>query len=257
MKPLLEVSNLSQHPLFAALSFKMHPGEIWGLLGRNGSGKTTLLHTLAGLIRPTQGAVFLEGNNLLSYASKTIAQQIGLLFQETTTSFAQTVYEYCFRGRYPYSHFFSRESQNDEKIVQDALSAMDLSAFAAQPIHTLSGGEKRRLNIATLIAQAPTLYLLDEPMNHLDWQYQSKILTYLTHLQNNAKSIFMSLHDLNMAADFCDYLVLLLPEGQCLVGKTADILTVDNVSAAYQHPFTYQNSLWQPAWKRNTSCKKK
>ena len=172
-----------------------------------------------------------------SLPRKKIAQHIGVLLQNTEDRFPQTVLEYCLHGRYPHLSYFGYESKNDRELVLNALTTMELEAFIHRNILSLSGGERRRLSIATLIAQSPTLYLLDEPTNHLDLHYQMKTLQYFQNLaRTQSISVCLTLHDINLAAQFCDHLLLLAENPS--VGKTETLLTEENLSRLYQVPLT-------------------
>jgi iron complex transport system ATP-binding protein len=250
MTPLLEIKNLTLQTgnklLCHDLSLQIQPGEIWGILGPNGSGKTTLLHTLAGLVPTVSGELFLEGKNIRFLSRKHIAQRIGILFQENHDIFPQTVWEICQSGRYPHA-----PSMEDQDIAKQALFDMDLDVQIHQFIQTLSGGERKRLSIATLLTQRPIIYLLDEPTNHLDLHHQVKILNHFKKIsENKSASIIMSLHDVNIAAHYCHKL-LLLGNGECISGNSALLLTDTILSNLYQHPIKQMNAQgdgkwWQP-----------
>lgn len=217
-----------------ALDLKLGAGEVWGLLGQNGCGKTTLLHCLKGLSPANQGQVLLAGKKITEYSHKALAKRIGILFQETVIHFPQNVAEYCLSARFPHLSYFARESQEDVTCMLNALLAMELPSFAEKNLHELSGGEKRRVAIASLLTQTPDIYLLDEPTNHLDLYHQLNVLTHFRKLAKQAKkTILMSLHDVNLAASFCDYVLLFFPEGKILKGPTSSLLTKDYLSELY------------------------
>lgn len=236
MIPLLETNNVSlqigKRLLCSELSLQIQPGEIWGILGSNGCGKTTLLQTIAGLLPKMNGEIYLEGKNIDSLSRRSIAQKLGILFQDTQDIFPQTVGEICYSGRHPHL-----SSEEDHIIVKQALIDMDLDTKTKQRIHTLSGGERKRLNIAALLAQTPRLYLLDEPINHLDLHYQVKILNHFKNLaRNKCVSVLMSLHDINLAAHYCQNILLLFGDGQYLAGSTSSLLKNHHLTHLYQHP---------------------
>jgi len=219
------------------LTLTFSEGQVWGILGPNGCGKTTLLQTLAGIHPIKQGHIFLREQNLAALSAKTIAQSIGILFQDFTPVFKQTVWEYCLAARYPHQPYFSRESEYDHDIVTKALQAMQLVSLKHRPIHPLSGGERKRVAIAALLAQTPDIYLLDEPTNHLDLRYQTHLMRFFYHLAHTkAATIVMALHDVNIAAQFCDAILLHFPDGTVLQGNTDEMLTTENLSRLYQTP---------------------
>jgi len=216
------------------LNLEIAAGECWGLLGANGSGKTTLLKTFAGLHKPDSGNLFIKEKKLASLTRKSIAQQLGMLFQETQNNFEQTVLEYCFLGRHPHISRWGSETTTDKNLCLQALKQMDLAHLASQPISTLSGGERRRLSLAMLLAQAPNIFLLDEPTNHLDLTHQINMLEYFSSLPH--ASVCMALHDVRWAKLFCQKVIVLFPNGKVLLGNTREILTEKNLCALYDLP---------------------
>lgn len=218
------------------LNITINSGEIWGILGPNGSGKTTLLHTLINLHPITHGDIFLLEKKLSLYPRKEIAKKIGMLFQDTQFNFPQTVFEFCYSGRFPHPN----NLVENEKITLQALSTMELGSLRNQNIQTLSGGEKRRLAIATVLAQTPELYLLDEPTNHLDLRHQMQTLHHFKKLADHSShGIMLTTHDLNLAKQFCNKILMIFPEGKTLQGTTKDLLTNENISLLYQYPLNF------------------
>ncbi len=154
--------------LVADLSLSLQPGEFLAVLGRNGCGKSLTLHALAGLNAPRRGRVLLNGADLHRLPRRQVARQLGLLPQDREESLSMTALESVMIGRHPHLSFWQREGAADEAIAQTALSQLGLRDFAMRLVPTLSGGEQRRVAMAALLAQAPQIYLLDEPSNHLD-----------------------------------------------------------------------------------------
>lgn len=245
---LLQIENLTV--AFAdkliCEDFTLHikPGEIWGILGENGSGKTTLLHTLGGFKTYRTGNILLEGKKLTHFSVKTKARKLGILFQSITPAFPETVYEYCKHGLFPHFSYISSSRNAGEKKLHNALRLVELHNKLHQPINTLSGGERQRLYIATLLVQAPLIYLLDEPTNHLDLRYQIKILDHFKYLaRHQSATILMASHDINLMTEYCDQIIMLSGEGQVLMGEKRVLLTAENLLKVYHHPFKRV-----PAW---------
>lgn len=233
------------------LNWSISAGEMWGILGPNGAGKTTFLHTLAHLLPPISGKIWLKKSPIDTLSRREIAQQIGVLFQSANDYFPQTVTEFCASGRFPHHTFLQKKSLADDIILNDSLRAMQLDSLKLRLMNSLSGGEKRRAAIAALLTQTPSLYLLDEPTNHLDLPHQ---LATLAHFQSLArtkqKAVVMSLHDINHVQTYCDHVLMLYPNGALLQGATSEMLTETNLTELYQHPiraiYDDQRIFWQP-----------
>jgi iron complex transport system ATP-binding protein len=236
----------------AGLELAVAPGQCWGILGRNGTGKTTLLHTLAGLRPPTAGRIRLDGRALPGLERRTVARRLGILLQDYVDAFPSTVLETALTGRHPHLGPWEWEGPADLAAARAALGRVGLEAFESRPVQTLSGGERRRLAIATLLTQDPALYLLDEPTNHLDLNHQVSVLgEFARALRQGGRAALMVLHDPNLAARFCDRLLLLHGEGETQAGPAPDLLTAANLERLYHHPMraspTPDGTAWLPA----------
>lgn len=220
-----------------ALTLSLLPGERLVLLGCNGVGKTTLLHTLAGLRAPDSGEILLSGQTYAALGSRRAAQLRGLLPQHQGDAFAASVLETVLIGRHPHLSRWEWESAADEKLSYDALAAVGLAELAARPIHTLSGGERQRVALATLWVQQPRVYLLDEPLAHLDLNHQIAVLELISRrVQEDAAALVMVLHDVNLAARFSDQALLLYGNGEHELGPSASVLDAPRLSRLYGHP---------------------
>lgn len=222
--------------IFTHLDMNLMPGQIWGVLGPNGAGKTTLLHLLAGLHPPDIGQILLDGQLLQSVERKLRARSIGLLFQDSEDTFPATVLETVMMGRYPHSPGWGWETRQDVEIAMRALEQVSLTAFAQRQIQTLSGGERRRVAIAVLIAQDPVVWLLDEPTNHLDLHQQIQVLERLLgEVRKKNATAVMVLQDVNLVSRFCTHALLMVDAMTHLQGPIADVLNKDNLGALYRH----------------------
>jgi len=222
--------------LVQALSLAVAPGEFLAILGRNGSGKSLTLHTLAGLIPPYAGRVLLQGRNVRRLSRRAVARQLGLLPQDREESLTMTALESVLIGRHPHLRFWQGEGPRDMTIAQQALERFGLAACALRLVTTLSGGEQRRAAMAALLAQAPRIYLLDEPSNHLDPHHQIEILSLFRELCGQGASIIATLHDPTLAERFADRVLLLHGDGRHQLGATADMLSAETLSALYLTP---------------------
>jgi iron complex transport system ATP-binding protein len=204
------------------LNLHMQAGQVWGVLGPNGAGKTTLLHTLAGL-RPSRGGdIHIHERSISSMARREIARELGIVFQERHDSFPATVLETALM-----------ESDSDRQQAMQALARLDADHLADRQLSTLSGGERQRVAIATLLTQSPQIWLADEPSNHLDMHHQISVMALLTGQAREGHTVVMCLHDLNLAARWCDYLLLLYPDGNACWGETRKMLSLDVLEHLY------------------------
>jgi ABC-type cobalamin/Fe3+-siderophores transport system ATPase subunit len=209
-------------------------GAVVGLLGPNGSGKTTMLRLLSGTLTPTAGRVTLDGMPIGALSRRDLARRIAVVPQETHSAFDFSALEIVLMGRYPHLGAFELEGVDDLAIARDALAATGTSALEGRRFTTLSGGEKQRVVIASALAQASDVLLLDEPTASLDLGFQFDIATLLARLnRDRAVTMVVSTHDLNLAATLCTALVLLKAGRVIATGATRDVLTKANVRALY------------------------
>ncbi len=224
-------------PVCRDLNLDIRSGEIWGMLGANGVGKTTLLHTLAGLRAPAGGRVWLRGDDLRTLPRRRAARWVGVLFQDDPDPFPTTVLEAALIGRHPHLAAWQWEGEAERRLARAALAAVGIENLQERSVATLSGGERRRLGIATLLTQEPQLFLLDEPTNHLDVRHQVSLLELLRQeVRSSARAALMILHDINLAARFCDHLILLFGNGRHAHGESPDLLVPVHLERLYDHP---------------------
>ncbi len=226
--------SVAGRELVRDLSFTAAAGTVTCVLGRNGTGKTLTLHTLARLRAAQGGTVLLRGRQLDTWSRSEFARQVALLTQDNEDPFPASVLETALIGRHPHIGFWEWESERDREIVRNALDAVELREFSTRAVATLSGGERRRVAIAALLAQDPAVLLLDEPTNHLDPHHQTGVLRLLQALAADDRAIIMSLHDAGQAARFADHVLLLFGDGDWLHGTTSAVLTPENVARLYQ-----------------------
>ena len=216
------------------VSLEVDRGTIVGLLGPNGSGKTTLLRILSGVLKPLAGGVWLEGRPIERLSRRDLARRIAVVPQETHSTFDFSVLDMVLMGRYPHLGPLALEGAADLEIAREALVATGTAAFETRAFATLSGGEKQRVVIASALAQASNLLLLDEPTAALDLRYQFEIASLLRELKAaRGTTMIVSTHDLNLAAALCERIVL-LKQGQVLAqGRTRETLTAENIRRLY------------------------
>ncbi|MGK3723091.1 ABC transporter ATP-binding protein [Priestia megaterium] len=183
-------------------------GKISIIIGSNGCGKSTILRSLARLLKPTQGCIYLNGKDIHQHSSKEVAKQLAILPQSPEAPEDLTVKELCYYGRHPHKGLFARYSTEDHKIVSDALQSTKMEHLSDRTLDALSGGQRQRAWIAMALAQGTDLLLLDEPTTYLDLAHQIEVLELLRNLNKQQnRTIVMVLHDLNQAARYADHLI--------------------------------------------------
>ena len=217
-------------------------GHFVGLLGPNGSGKSTLLKAVYRVHRPATGRILLDGADLLAMRARDAARRLAVVAQETTVEFGFTVMEMVMIGRSPHKGAWERDSAGDREIVHHAIDRVGCGDLAHRSFNTLSGGEKQRALIARAVAQGADHLILDEPTNHLDIRYQVEVLELVAGL---GVTVIAALHDLSLAALFCDT-VYLIADGRIVTGgPPRAVITPETVRHAYgadvlviEHPET-------------------
>ena len=200
-----------------------------GLLGPNGSGKSSLLKLLAGVDRPDGGTVHLDGSPVAAMPRRSVARRVAMVAQHNETDLHITVRDVVRLGRIPYTPMLGGD-RDGTRIVDAALTATGLDGMSDRHWHTLSGGERQRVQIARALAQEPEHLLLDEPTNHLDIAHQLEILALVRQLD---VTTVVALHDLNLAAMFCDHLVVLDGGAVVAAGVPGQVLTEDLIAEVY------------------------
>src|SRR6185436_9826969 len=216
------------------VSLQVQRGSVVGLLGPNGSGKTTLLKIIAGVLKAPSGRVLIDGQAIEQLTRRDLARRLAVVPQETHSTFDFSVIDMVLMGRYPHLGTFELEGASDQAIAREALAATGTTSLELRRFATLSGGEKQRVVIASALAQASDMLLLDEPTASLDLGYQFDITALLRRLNvERGTTMIVSTHDLNLAAALCERIVL-LKEGRVIAqGSTKDTLTAENIRVLY------------------------
>ena len=219
--------------LLDRVSLSAERGEFVGLVGPNGAGKTTLLRTVSGLLRGNEGSVWLEGQDIAQLTAKEVARVLALVPQLAPYTYGFTALEVVMMGRYPHMSRFQVEGAAEREAALDAMGHTRVEAFADREVTTLSGGERQRVFVARALAQQPRVLLLDEPTSNLDIQYQLQVMELVRKLARSGLTALAAMHDLSLAARFCDRLVL-LHRGQVLAeGVPCEVLTPGNIEKAF------------------------
>jgi len=237
---VLEVKGLTcgydRRFLLQDINFKVRKGEFLGIIGPNGSGKTTLLRAITKVLRPEKGEIILDGKDINHYGFKELARKIAVVSQKVD-SFALnlTVKEYVLLGRIPFRKRFQfLETRRDKEIAHKALAITGILSLAQRPIAEMSGGEKQCAIIARALAQEPQVLLLDEPTTHLDIGHQIKILDLIRKLNKERQlTVIIILHDLNLASEYCERLLLLRGGKIYRMGSPEEVLTYPIIEEVY------------------------
>ncbi|WP_136683217.1 ABC transporter ATP-binding protein [Falsirhodobacter xinxiangensis] len=216
------------------LDLTIPDGKVTAIIGPNGCGKSTLLKTLARLIRPTKGQVFLDGQDIHAAHTRDVARKLGLLPQSPLAPEGITVADLIARGRAPWRSILGRWSPADTAARDAALSATGLEALADRPIAALSGGQRQRAWIAMTLAQDTPILLLDEPTTYLDLPHQVDLLRLLGRLnRDSGRTVVSVLHDLGLAARFSDH-VIVMSAGKVLAeGPPSEVITTQTLATAF------------------------
>lgn len=225
---------IARRTLVRELALGTAAGQFVAVLGTNGAGKTTLLHTLAGLRPAAAGRVLVEGRAVGTWPRRELALRLSLLPQATEDPFPSTVLEAVLVGRHPHLGFWQWEGPDDVRLARAALAAVDLGGLEERQVESLSGGERRRLAIAGVLAQDPAICLLDEPGNHLDPHHQLEVLALFRARADRGGLVVATLHDATLAARFADRALLLFGDGEWRFGTVDEVLTAGELSRLYR-----------------------
>jgi iron complex transport system ATP-binding protein len=245
--PLLEVREMEfgygGRFRLAGVTFEVAPGEILGVIGPNGSGKTTLVRLLSKVCTPERGEIRLGGTELGRLSRRALARQVAVLPQDLAPAFALTVEELVLMGRHPHAGGRFFETAGDLERAREAMALAGVRELAGQPLDSLSGGERQRATLARALAQEPRLLLLDEPTSHLDLRHQREVVGLLRRLnRDRGLSVLLVSHDLNLAGEVADRVLLLSGGRVARIGSPAQVLDEAVLEAAYGCPVRVEKS---------------
>lgn len=230
----LSLSNVSVDMngkrLVSGITLDVAPGEMVGLLGPNGAGKSTLLRTVYAMTKPSTGAVSVNGFDVQTQSPAWIAQNVGAVLQDMPADFPLTVRDVVEMGRSAHKALLVPDTYHDRVLVDAALRLQGLKDLQDRPFRTLSGGERQRALLARALVQQPSILVLDEPTNHLDIRYQLSILEFVRDLQI---TVVAALHDLNLAARYCDRICMMDDGRIAALGPPTDVLTPVRIANVY------------------------
>ncbi|MBU3213740.1 heme ABC transporter ATP-binding protein [Clostridium estertheticum] len=234
---MIEINNVSfsfEQEVLRDINIKFESGKFYTILGPNGSGKTTLLRLLAKSLHSDKGKIIINEKELTQIKSRVLAKEMAVVLQSTEIEFDFSVQDIVLMGRTPHISRFSSESEKDMEIAMKAMKATNTWELRNKSINTLSGGERQRVVVARAIAQETGIILLDEPISHLDIHHQIEIMDQLKQLNLNKKiTIIAVLHDLNIAAAYCDHMILMHDCGVYKEGIPEEVLTQDILKQVY------------------------
>lgn len=213
------------------VSLELSPGKVLGVLGPNGSGKSSLLRLITGLTAPSSGTVEIDGKPLSSLSRKVLARRLAFVEQEVSTDENPSAREVIELGRIPHRGRWAGLSAVDLEVVERAARHTNLADKLDQSFSTMSGGERQRLQIARALAQEPTTLVLDEPTNHLDIHHQLEVLRLV---RSTGAAVCTALHDLNLAASYCDEILVLAGGRMVASGTPGDVLTEELIESVYR-----------------------
>ncbi len=237
-RPRIEANALrfsySREPVIDDVSLTLNAGEMLGVIGPNGSGKSTLLRLLSGVLQPEGGEVRINGRPLGNYSRRELGRAIAVAPQDTLIEFPFSVTEVVLMGRSPHLGAFSFEGDRDLEVAREAMRRTGVLELADRSIHELSGGERQRVVLARALAQQARILLLDDAGAFLDIRHEVEIYDLLQDLQREGKSILTVLHDLNLAALYCDRVALLKAGRLVRLGSPSEVITYTALTEVYE-----------------------
>lgn len=235
--------NLGNKEVLKGIDFSVSSDERVVVVGPNGCGKSTLLRTISGIIKPEAGVVKLDDASLSSLPRRTRARKLGFLGQSDVAPMMTTVREHVGIGRHPHRRLFRQNMIEDEQAISDAIQLCEVDHLIDRPVERLSGGERQRVRIATLLAQSPSMMLLDEPFTGLDIEHQYALLHLLSQMHQQGRLVMVVLHDLSIAMRFFDR-VLVIHEGQLVAdGPPHSVMTSNLLETVFRIKATIGHDL--------------
>jgi len=237
--PLLKVDNVSfrygEQWVLRGIDFTVEKGDFLGIIGPNGSGKTTLLRVIDGILAPQEGAVLLEGTEIGKLRREALARSVAVVPQYSALAFPFSVEEVVLMGRAPHLGRWRFEGDEDNRIARKAMEMTDTLGLAARDMESLSGGERQRVLIARALAQEPRLMLLDEPTAFLDIRHQVDFFDRIRSLnRDRGLTVIAVTHDINLAAHYCDRIILLKDGRIGAAGPVDAVITEENIRETYE-----------------------
>ncbi len=239
MSGIVEVNNLvfgytCDRTILKGISFEVKAGAFLAIAGPNGAGKSTLLNLMCGILAPESGIIHIDAAPVHSYTTEALAGKVAVVRQEYVPAFGFSVIEMVLMARTRCFSTLGFESRADRQAANEALEVTNTAQFASRPLSSLSGGERQRVFIARALAQDSSILLLDEPTSFLDLKHQVGIYDLLKTAQTDkGKTIIAVTHDINLASQYCDEMLLLGADGSCQIGKTQTVLSSNRIKEVF------------------------
>lgn len=235
---MIEIKNISlsydKRTVLEDISLNLQDKSFVGIIGKNGTGKSTLLKAITGLLKPIKGNIFINKEDICKTSKKMLAKKISFMPQTMQFDFSFNVKDFIMFGRYPYINMFKLASKDDFKIVEDVMNFTETAEFSQRNINELSGGEKQKVLLAQTLVQQTDIIALDEPTSHLDIGSQATIFKLLKMLNEKYnKTIITTVHDLNLAGEFCSDIVLLDNKKVLNFGSAEKVLNYKDIEKVY------------------------
>jgi len=228
-------SGYYKNPVLRDISFEIEEAEFLGIIGPNGSGKSTLLRTISSYLKPFNGSVSYKGGDLFTMPHNKVSRDFAFVPQDTIFNFSYSVWEIVLMGRIPYLRRLQEETARDYEVAKASMHTADISHLADRQTNELSSGERQMTVIAKALTQEPKVLFLDEPTSHLDIGHQVHILNLLKTLNRNQKiTVIIVLHDLNLASEYCDRILLLNKGAVYKIGSPAEVLNYQTIEDVYK-----------------------
>ena len=234
---MIEVSNLNWHvagrTILEDINFSLEKGEFIGVIGPNGAGKTSLIHCISRQINNYDGQILVESKDTCEFSPKSLAKQLAVVKQQSEALFSLSLYQVVRMGLIPHKGLFALDNQQDKQHILAAIEQVGLTHLKNKPFEQLSGGEQQRGLIARALVQQAKVLLLDEPSNHLDVYYQHQIMSLVKDLNLTA---LMSIHDINLAALYCQRIIILNQGKIVAQGPVEQVITKANLETVFNLP---------------------
>ena len=236
---MMEVKDLSfSYPngrkIFSGVNISLEAGEILTILGPNGAGKSTLLNCLANLLKPSSGEIRMDGKNIHAIGLREAAKILGYVPQTHTPAYGYNVRDFVVMGRAPYLGMFQRPSAEDYALADEVMASMNITKLADQPYTEISGGERQQATLARVIVQQPKIIMFDEPMNHLDYGNQLRVVHMIKGLAKRGFAVVMTTHMPDHAILLGGKTAILNQEGRLRCGPMEDMITDEHLQEIYR-----------------------